>query len=552
MRVRQGNTTAKISFTLTVESQSHAQREALDRALHVARLVQDLPGTIDLHRATVDGPLAWDTFVGDDHHRNVAIAPHVKGMGALSEERMGGLSTLVDDLALRFGRGSMKHVHLVSIMHLFPTSPALFGALEKIGIPRENMQLSGKSYSTHVNASEGLRATGRLVDDAGDPGGTGSAGDAADVLKDTAARLLGQTFAGFDPERGYFLEDVGIDIIHQHMAKILGARSQVDMQVQRGKPPVFLLLDEGGMLLQALHEHFPAFAKHCVAVEHTDRGMQILDSWQDKTPLACPLVDMARSPVKKDVEGPLIGESVAFHLERQLAGVFADPARADVAGKTVVVVGYGAVGEATAKSLQARGATVVVVDIDDASRARAAAAGFATPAKYVALTAADIVIGCTGRQSVGPDDLELLPAGCVLVNAASGNHELALGALRASTTTTPTTGTLNGTAVTLHSAGQDPTFAHQVLTTSTGNEVLALRGGYVVNMVYGMPPEWVQLTLGLDVVSCVQAVKAHGAGPGVVALDDGLQDLVVRHVDADLHAAGLSLTTPDFRAVAGW
>jgi hypothetical protein len=97
----------------------------------------------------------------------------------------------------------------------------------------------------------------------------------------------------------------------------------------------------------------------------------------------------------------------------------------------------------------------------------------------------------------------------------------------------------------------------------SGKETLVLRGGGVVNMTRGMPPEYSQLTRGLVLTCILLAAKmARRSSPREdtagrvgrrLTVDRQAQDALVAFVQADLKARGLPpLERPDFRAVPRW
>ncbi|MBI3179714.1 MAG: hypothetical protein HYZ27_08630, partial [Deltaproteobacteria bacterium] len=190
--------------------------------------------------------------------------------------------------------------------------------------------------------------------------------------------------------------------------------------------------------------------------------------------------------------------------------------------------------------------------------------------------------------TLSPEEYDKLPSGAILVNAASGNHEL--GADRISElvqaekdkqaaewepkgpfdirplpdlTTVETypfedgqdrtedDGTrvsqLGGRRVVLGSGLEDSDMWHQIVRTPGGNEVMLLRSGYVVNLADDIPPEFIQLTRGLIYAACAQATKT--TQPGLVDLDAHSQDFLVKRTTRHLAERGLSLTAPDFTQV---
>ena len=320
----------------------------------------------------------------------------------------------------------------------------------------------------------------------------------------------------------------------------------------------FILLDDGGKLIRALHEYFPAYAKLCVAIEQTDRGIQVLEDMQAKgIALNVPVVNMARSRAKKESEGPMIGESVAFHTDIELARV--DPTF-EVTPKIATVVGYGAVGQATAAALKRRGFHVVVYDPSPEAMRQAAADGCEPLPREAALATAHLLVGATGRGILTPNEFDLLPDHAVLVNAASGNHEFGLDTLdaKAFADADPLatergghmTTTFKGKTITVGDPLEGSSNLNRVIRTPKGKEVLALRSGAVVNMTLGLPPEFAQVTLGLLLAGTLTAAKA--TTPGLVEIPDAMQAHIVDGASADLQRLGLTLETPDFRPLAAW
>lgn len=439
------------------------------------------------------------------------------------------------------GPDALAGFEVIVAQHLFPTTMGLVDALEKNGLPKDKLHLIGKSYSTHERTYAALLARGVDVDS--------SSRQDNNLAEDAAVRLAGAA--------------------RRQLQKIFNGVTARELADPNARPR-FLLFDEGGKLLETLHKEFPQYAKLCIGVEHTDRGMQMLDDLEKNGgEILLPVVDMARSLAKKMFESPAIGESVVFHAEIEMKEAGVEPSK-----KEACVIGYGAVGKATADALRRRGYQVWVHDTDPAALARAQADGCETPTgdaearRAAALAHGHLLISCTGRTTITPDEFAgLLPNGAILTNAASGTHELgihALGDEQLAQRTAPESLRSDGAATTTFRGAPIATgpflapgkHRRLVFESSNGAQHLVLRGGAVVNMTRGMPPEVVQLTLGLVLTSVLQAAKSATAGttrPGRVALGDDEQKALVDAVEADLKKKGLpSLSHPDFRTVASW
>ncbi len=476
---------------------------------------------------------------GDGSRKNsgkyLGLDSRVAAKIALSRRRPSYLERMpvVHELMRQLSPRCLHGVGLASVQHLFPSSSALFESLFALGLAPGDTQVGGKFYSANVNTVATLEARGLRVHlSATDPDDHLFA-DAEASVKEQARTELAALFHGVDPAR------------------------------HRGR---FLLLDDGGKLIRALHEHFPRYAHLCVAVEQTTRGIQVLDEMERAgTPIRCPVVNMAQSDIKRAVESPLIAESVAWHTDRYLTALGLDdhkptPARP----QTAVVVGFGATGAALAEALRRRGYQVVVTDRDPARMAAARLAGFDARERTDAFRRADLLFGATGMGAIEPDEWRYLKSGAVLANAASGTHELGLRGVddrdprlrdphrRCASDGTVTT-SFAGRQVTLGLESDDWRLQHRVVRVrgedGGARELLFLRGGSVVNMEHDLPPEYRQVIVGMLIASCAQAMRETEPGPH--DLDPELQAFLRARFSAALAAAGLSLTEPDLDAVRG-
>lgn len=426
------------------------------------------------------------------------------------------MPVLAEVSRLMGGNSKLKGLESIAVQHLFPSTRWLYEGLADNGLAKDKTIVIGKPYSTDQDTYRSMRASHWNVSWMSEMTLHTSSGGTFD---DQAARLQ-QLFKDVDPKT-------------------------TDKR--------FLLLDEGGKVLKALHEHFPAYAHLCVGVEHTDRGIQLLEGYE----LKCPVINVARSEAKKRFESPMIGESVVASVDGSLKDL-----NISINPKEATVLGYGAVGMNVAKSLQRRGYTVHVYDVDAAKMADAKRDGMVTGSREEMLKHGHLVIGATGRGCLSVDEYGLLPKTAVLANAASGRHEFGLEGVYDVDAQMKTedphevftedglrTSLVRGkTAVLGDAAAIDEQF-HRVLRDPGDPEVerIAINNGFVVNMQEDIPPEFIQLTRALILAGTLQAAEA--TAPGLIDLDQGAQDFIVGRVQKHLAQQGLSLEKPDFRGI---
>ncbi len=160
-----------------------------------------------------------------------------------------------------------------------------------------------------------------------------------------------------------------------------------------GKGPN-LLLDDGGDLTWFAHERAPHLLSGLKGVsEETTTGVHRLYQAAEKGTLKVPAINVNDSVTKSKFDN-LYGcrESLADGL-KQATGVM-------VAGKVVVVAGYGDVGKGCAQSVRGFGARVLVTEIDPICALQAAMEGFEVVTMEDAALEGDIFVTATGCRDV--------------------------------------------------------------------------------------------------------------------------------------------------------
>ena len=159
-----------------------------------------------------------------------------------------------------------------------------------------------------------------------------------------------------------------------------------------------LLLDDGGDLTWIVHDKHPEMLKEIRGVsEETTTGVHRLYQAHEKGLLKLPAINVNDSVTKSKFDN-LYGcrESLADGLKRA-TGVM-------VAGKVVVVAGYGDVGKGCAQSMRGFGARVLVTEVDPICALQAAMEGFQVTTMEEAAPQADIFVTASGCKGVITSD----------------------------------------------------------------------------------------------------------------------------------------------------
>lgn len=158
-----------------------------------------------------------------------------------------------------------------------------------------------------------------------------------------------------------------------------------------GKEGFNMILDDGGDLTNMMHE--PRFAKEMKKIigisEETTTGVHNLVKMHEQGKLKVPAININDSVTKSKFDN-LYGcrESLADGIKRATDVM--------LAGKVVVVAGYGDVGKGCAVSMKSYGARVLVTEVDPICALQAAMEGYQVTTMDEAASQADIFVTATG------------------------------------------------------------------------------------------------------------------------------------------------------------
>ena len=158
-----------------------------------------------------------------------------------------------------------------------------------------------------------------------------------------------------------------------------------------------MILDDGGDLTKLVHEKYPEMLKGIYGVsEETTTGVHRLYEMHKAGTLKIPAFNVNDSVTKAKFDN-LYGcrESLADGIKRATDIM--------VAGKVVVVAGYGDVGKGSAHSMRGLGARVLITEIDPICALQAAMEGFQVVTMETAAPIADIFVTATGNVDIITD-----------------------------------------------------------------------------------------------------------------------------------------------------
>jgi len=164
----------------------------------------------------------------------------------------------------------------------------------------------------------------------------------------------------------------------------------VEQTLMFGDKPLNMILDDGGDLTVLLHEKHPELLKSVKGIsEETTTGVHRLYQMHAQGKLKVPAINVNDSVTKSKFDN-LYGcrESLADGLKRATDIM--------VAGKVVVVCGYGDVGKGCAHSMRGFGARVLITEIDPICALQAAMEGYQVVTMDEAASQGDIFVTATG------------------------------------------------------------------------------------------------------------------------------------------------------------
>jgi len=160
------------------------------------------------------------------------------------------------------------------------------------------------------------------------------------------------------------------------------------------KKPLNLILDDGGDLTNLVLDHFPELVKDIKGIsEETTTGVHRLYERLKNGTLLLPAINVNDSVTKSKFDNKYGCQESAVDAVRRATDIM-------MAGKRVLVAGYGDVGKGTAASFRGAGAIVTVAEIDPICALQAAMEGYEVKKMKTVIGNADIIVTATGNKDI--------------------------------------------------------------------------------------------------------------------------------------------------------
>ena len=163
------------------------------------------------------------------------------------------------------------------------------------------------------------------------------------------------------------------------------------------RKPLNMILDDGGDLTNMVLDKYPELTENIKGLsEETTTGvLRLYDRMKDGT-LSLPAINVNDSVTKSKFDNKYGCKESAVDAVRRATDIM-------MAGKRVVVCGYGDVGKGTAASFKSSGSIVTVTEIDPICALQAAMDGYEVKKLETVIENSDIIITATGNRDIVKD-----------------------------------------------------------------------------------------------------------------------------------------------------
>lgn len=224
-------------------------------------------------------------------------------------------------------------------------------------------------------------------------------------------------------------DDIAAALVHEGL-NVFAVHDATEQEYEDGIRRVIeagpnIIIDDGGDLVKMIHENYPELIPDVIGgCEETTTGILRLQAMDREHRLEFPMMLVNDAKCKHFFDNRYgTGQSVWDGINRTTNLI--------VAGKTVVVAGYGWCGKGVAMRAKGLGAEVIVTEIDPVKAMEAVMDGFSVMTMAQAAPKGDFFVTVTGCEDViSEKHFPLLKDGAILCNAGHFDVEVAVAKLR--------------------------------------------------------------------------------------------------------------------------
>ncbi len=257
-----------------------------------------------------------------------------------------------------------------------------------------------------------------------------------------------------------------------------------------------IIIDDGGDLVTTLHKEFPELLPGVIGgCEETTTGILRLKAMDAAGQLRFPMMLVNDADCKHLFDNRYgTGQSVWDGINRTTNLI--------VAGKNVVVAGYGWCGKGVAMRAKGLGAEVIVTEVDPVKAMEAVMDGFKVMPMLEAAPEGDFFVTVTGCEDViGPEAFLRMKDGAICCNAGHFDVEVAVARLKAMAVS--------------HRPARNNIEAY---TLENGKTIYILAEGRLVNLAAGdgHPAEIMDMSFAIQALSARYLAQNRGRLTGML------------------------------------
>ncbi len=294
-----------------------------------------------------------------------------------------------------------------------------------------------------------------------------------------------------------------------------------------------IIIDDGGDLVNLIHEKYPELIGNVIGgCEETTTGIIRLKAMEKNNLLKFPMIAVNNARCKYLFDNRYgTGQSVWDGINRTTNLI--------VAGKKVVICGYGWCGKGVAMRAKGLGADVIITEIDPVKAIEAVMDGFNVMPMEEAAKIGDVFITVTGCKSVITwEHMQSMKDGAILCNAGHFNVEIEVDRL-------------------IKNAKNSRKEKHNIVgyQMDNNNWIYLLAEGRLVNLAAGdgHPAEIMDMSFAIQALSAEYLVKNKGSlNNNVIAVPEEIDYTVAKRKLSHWNVNIDTLTEDQEKYLSGW